>query len=42
MLRMVEEIAAEDDAKLQSGFATYDTCSGKSEHSKKKINISDQ
>jgi len=30
LLRMVEEIAAEDEAKLQRGFDAYDGCSGKS------------
>jgi len=30
LLRMVEEIAAEDEAKLQKGFNAFDGCSGKS------------
>jgi len=30
MLRMIEEINAADDAKLQTSFNAYDTCSGKS------------
>jgi hypothetical protein len=30
LLRMIEEIAAEDDAKLQNGFQAYDSCGKKS------------
>jgi hypothetical protein len=26
LLKMIEEIAAEDDAKLQKGFQVYDSC----------------
>jgi hypothetical protein len=26
LLKMIEEIAAEDDAKLQNGFQAYDSC----------------
>jgi len=30
LLRMIEEVAAEDETNLQLGFDTYDGCSGKS------------
>jgi hypothetical protein len=30
LLKMIEEIAAEDDVKLQNGFQAYDSCSKKS------------
>jgi len=30
LLRMVEEVAAEDENKLQEGFEAYDGCGGKS------------